>query len=67
MKANERLLRRASVLVLIGLVVEAVTLFWSHPTAFLLFIGLGGLFIVPGIAIYLYWLVARRGEASDAA
>jgi hypothetical protein len=40
-----RRLQLSGLLIALGLVVEAVTLFWSHPTAFLVFLGLGGLLV----------------------
>ncbi len=59
----ERRLRTSGALVLAGLVVELVTLFWSHPTAFLLFMFLGGLLMFLGIVIYLLALLSG-GEAT---
>jgi len=38
-----RRLKLAGLLVVLGLIVEAITLFWSHPTAFLVFLFLGGM------------------------
>jgi len=49
------------VLLLAGLGVELATLFWSHPTAFLLFMFLGGILMVMGMATYLAALL-RAGE-----
>jgi hypothetical protein len=57
----ERRLRIAGVLLVAGLIVELATLFWSHPTAFLLFVFLGGLLMLLGIAVYLLALL-RGGE-----
>jgi predicted membrane channel-forming protein YqfA (hemolysin III family) len=57
----ERRLRISGILVLAGLGVELVTLFWSHPTAFLLFMFLGGLLIFLGVVIYLLALL-RAGQ-----
>jgi hypothetical protein len=44
--------------VILGLLVEAATLFWSHPTAFVFFATLGGGLVFLGIALYL-WAVLR--------
>ena len=63
---TERLLRASAILVLVGLAIELGSLTWSHPLAFLLFIVLGGAALVPGILLYLYWLVARRPEEATA-
>jgi hypothetical protein len=59
----ERRLRVSGILVLAGLVVELVTLFWSYPTAFLLFIFLGGVLMLIGMVIFLLALLAS-GEAT---
>jgi uncharacterized membrane protein YczE len=59
----EKRLRLAGLLVVAGLLVELVTLLWSHPTAFLFFLLLGGMLIGMGILLYLYSLVARRDSA----
>jgi hypothetical protein len=53
----ERRLQAAGALLLAGLVVELVTLFWSHPAAFLLFMFLGGILMFVGIALYLLALL----------
>ena len=48
-----RRLRWAGLLVGLGLVVEAATLGWSHPTAFLVFLLVGGALVAAGILVYL--------------
>jgi len=49
-----RRLKLAGLLVALGLIVEAVTLYWSHPTAFLVFLLLGGLLVFAGVLLYLF-------------
>ncbi|HKI01129.1 MAG TPA: hypothetical protein VKK31_04045 [Thermoanaerobaculia bacterium] len=49
-----RLLRLSGLLVGLGLIVEALTLLWSHPTAFLVFLLLGGSLVAAGVLLYLY-------------
>jgi hypothetical protein len=49
-----RRLKLAGLLVVLGLIVEAITLFWSHPTAFLVFLFLGALLVVAGVLLYLF-------------
>jgi hypothetical protein len=54
--ADPRLARRlklAGLLVGLGLLIEAATLFWSHPTAFLAFLLLGGVLVAAGVVLYL--------------
>jgi uncharacterized membrane protein YczE len=53
----ERRLRVAGVLVILGLVVELVTLHWSHPTAFMFFLLAGATLMGAGIVIYLLTLL----------
>jgi len=52
-----RRLQLSGLSVVLGLIVEAVTLFWSHPTAFLVFLGLGGLLVGLGVLLYLLAIV----------
>jgi hypothetical protein len=52
-----RRLRLSGLLVALGLIVEAVTLLWSHPTAFLVFLFVGGLLVAAGVLLYLFTIV----------
>ncbi len=58
MSKIESRIRTSGCLVLLGLLVEAISLLWSHPTAFLLFVFVGGGLIAFGVAMYLYSLVS---------
>jgi hypothetical protein len=53
-------LRISGIFILLGLIVEAASLQWSHPTAFLLFAFIGGPLEAFGIVIFLYSLVSIR-------
>lgn len=53
-----RRLRVSGVLIILGLVVEAVSLIRIHPLSFLAFMFIGGGFIVAGVLAFLYSLVA---------
>lgn len=53
----QRRLRVSGALVMIGLLVEGITLFWSHPTAFLLFLVAGGVCLIAGILYYLVGVI----------
>ncbi len=55
----ERHLQFSGILLILGLLVEAVCLFWTRPLAFVLFLGVGGLLIGLGILLYLLSLVSR--------
>jgi hypothetical protein len=54
----DRRLRKAGILIVLGLLVEALSLIRIHPLAFLAFMFVGGGLLVVGIAIYLYSLVS---------
>jgi hypothetical protein len=54
----EKRLRISGILVILGLLVEAFSLLWSHPIAFLVFMFVGGAFMGVGILFYLYSLVS---------
>jgi hypothetical protein len=67
----EKRLRLSGALIILGLIIELVTLKWSHPTAFLLFLMVGGLFLFVGIVMYLITLVsasqppAQENQSTD--
>ena len=50
--------RLAGVLIVVGLMVETVTLFWEHPTSFLLFALGGASLVAAGVLMYL-WSIVR--------
>jgi hypothetical protein len=60
----ERRIRLAGILLIAGLLVELVTLRWSHPTAFLFFLLLGGALMASGICVYLISLVSAENKPS---
>ena len=51
-------LRIAGALIFLGVLVEAFTLGWNNPIAFLVFLGIGGLLMFLGLAVYLLSLVS---------
>lgn len=53
-------LRVSGIFVLLGLLVEASALGWSHPTAFLIFAFVGIPLQLVGILIFLYSLLVLR-------
>jgi uncharacterized membrane protein YczE len=60
MNKLEKRLKLSGILLIIGLLVELVTLHWSHPTAFLFFAGIGGTLMGLGILLYLVALVSSE-------
>lgn len=57
-----RRLQLAGVLIISGLVVQGVSLFWNHPLSFLVFISVGTLLLAVGIVIYLLTIVSVPHE-----
>jgi len=62
---NHRL-RIAGILIVLGLLIEAWTLHWNSPIGFLVFLGIGGLFIGCGIVIYFLALISMPAGQSEA-
>ncbi len=52
--------RIAGVLILLGLVVESLSLMWNHPLSFIAFLSVGGLLLGAGIVVYLLMLLFAR-------
>jgi hypothetical protein len=52
------------VLIILGLLVEALCLAWRGPLAFLVFLGVGGLLLFAGIILFLISLVYHPGPES---
>ena len=62
-----RRLRQAGLLVALGLLIETATLFWPHPTAFLVFLLGGGVLVAVGVALYLLAIVSNPSRPSGPA
>jgi hypothetical protein len=60
----ERYLRISAVLMIVGLLIEAISLNWAHPTAFLVFMFAGGTMMGIGILIFLLSLVFNDSQRS---
>ena len=59
LSANQLEKRRqvAGILIVLGLVTEALCLIWATPIAFVIFVAIGGFFMFVGIVLFLYSLV----------
>ena len=60
----ERRLQLAGILLTMGLLTEAVCLFWARPLSFLTFITFGGAFLFLGVLVYLLSLLATRPSSN---
>jgi hypothetical protein len=56
----ERRVQYSGILVILGLLVEVLCLFWTRPIAFVFFMGVGGLFLGLGVVLYLFSLVSAN-------
>ena len=61
----EKRLRLAGMLLIFGLLVEAICLLWARPLAFILLVALGGLLCAAGIVVYLYSLVSAGAATTE--
>jgi hypothetical protein len=57
-------LQWAGALLLLGLLTEAISLHWTHPIAFILFVTLGGALLGAGVLLFLFSLISS-GSAQD--
>ncbi|MBL9041474.1 MAG: hypothetical protein JNM83_07725 [Myxococcales bacterium] len=64
MTKDSQRIRIASALVFVGLGVEGFTLRWSHPTAFFVFAGIGGLLLLLGVLVFLSTLLGGANRLS---
>ena len=60
MSKLERRLRISGILIILGLIVELVSLRSSHPTAFLFFLIVGGMLMAAGMVFYLFSLATAE-------
>jgi hypothetical protein len=62
--AIESRMKRAGVLLILGLLAESLCLLWSRPLAFVFLITFGGLFIFLGVAVYLLAIASPHPPTS---
>lgn len=55
-------IRRAGILIGIGLFLQVLTLFWTHPLSFMAFLLVGCPLVGIGILFYLYSLLSHSAE-----
>jgi len=63
----ERRLRWSGILVGVGLIIQMLTLLWTHPLAFVAFLLIGCPLVVVGILLYLVSLAAHSQANQRAA
>jgi hypothetical protein len=60
----QRRLQFAGSFLILALLIEALTVLWTRPVAFVVFVGLSGVLFAGGIILYLYSLVRFKGASS---
>jgi predicted membrane channel-forming protein YqfA (hemolysin III family) len=50
-------MRLSGAFIILGLVIQALSLLWNHPLSFIAFVTVGGLLLAIGIVLYLLTLV----------
>ena len=63
--AMEGRLRISGILVILGLVVDALCLVWTRPIAFVVLACIGGGLIALGVLFFLYSLVSAASNSSN--
>jgi len=61
----ERRLQVSGILLILGLLTEALCLLWARPLSFLAFITIGGAFLFLGIVVYLLALLSTGGSSES--
>jgi hypothetical protein len=61
----ERRLQISGTLLILGLLTEAVCLFWARPLSFLTFISVGGALVFLGVVVYLLSLVSSQSSSPE--
>ncbi len=56
-------LRLSGILLILGLVVEALSLCWNNAFSFMSFVAVGGALFASGILLFLYSLVSSKTSA----
>ncbi|MFZ1009845.1 MAG: hypothetical protein WAN65_23615 [Candidatus Sulfotelmatobacter sp.] len=56
-------LRLSGILLILGLVVEALSLCWNNAFSFMSFVVVGGALFASGILLFLYSLVSSKTSA----
>ncbi len=57
-----RMLRISGILLILGLVVEALSLCWNTALSFMSFVVVGGFLLASGVLLFLYSLVSSQRQ-----
>ncbi len=56
---NAKQVRVSGILLILGLLIEALTLVWNHPISFWVFLFVGGGFLLIGIVVFLHTFIVH--------
>jgi hypothetical protein len=56
----EKRIQVAGIILIAGLLIEALCLLWARPISFVIFVAVGGLFLFAGVVVFLFSLVSPR-------
>lgn len=60
-------LRLSGMFIILGLIVQALSLLWNHPLSFIAFVTIGGILTAIGIFLYLLTVVNMAGNRQERA
>ena len=55
----EKRIQVAGIILIAGLLIEALCLLWARPISFVILVAVGGLFLFAGVVVFLFSLVSR--------
>lgn len=58
-------LRFSGLLIIVGLVVEGISLLWNHPLSFFVFILVSGIAIFAGVVLFLLGLISSKASSNQ--
>jgi uncharacterized membrane protein len=58
-------LRFSGAFIILGLIVQALSLLWNHPLSFIAFVTIGGLLLAVGIVLYLLTVVNMAAKPEN--
>ena len=61
----ERQLRLSGLLLILGLLTEAICLFWARPISFVVLVAVGGALLLLGVALFLVSIVSTKDASQS--
>lgn len=61
----ERRLRLSGLLLILGLLTEAICLLWARPISFVMLVAVGGALLLVGVALFLISIVSIKDSSQS--